>query len=126
MRTVRALPALAFAAGALLALGCAKGPLPGRLLVQDQPATPVTLFYESSITGSTGKLWTTLASGEAFTGQYQLEPRNPQRQMSSTLVSPAGTTMACVFNLSEPGVGPRGGGTYTCNLSTGGVIEGQF
>ena len=125
-RTMRTMPTLALATGVALGLGCAKGPLPGRLIVQDKPTTPVTLFYESSVTGSTGKLWTTLASGEAFKGEYRLEPRNPQRQMTGTLTSSGGGTMACLFNLREPGIGPSGGGTYSCNLSTGGMIEGEF
>lgn len=117
---------LALVAGAMLGLACAKGPLPGQLMVQDRPPDPVMLHYESSITGSTGKLWTTLSSGEAFAGKYRLEPRNPQHQMTGTLTGDAGTTMACHFRLREPGVGPHGGGTYFCNLSTGGVIEGRF
>ncbi len=126
MRRGGAPPALALAAAVLLGAACAKGPLPGRLIVQGQPPTPVTLHYESSVTGSTGKLWTTLATGEAFKGEYRLEPRNPQRQMSGTLTGSGGSTMACLFNLREPGVGPRGGGTYSCNISTGGLIEGEF
>jgi hypothetical protein len=118
--------ALAALAVALVSAACARGPLPGQLAIGDRPPVPVTLYYESGVTGSTGKLWTTLPSGERFNGDYYLVPRNPQHQMTGVLAGPAGATMACTFRLLEPGVGPHGGGTYSCELSTGGVIQGRF
>ena len=64
--------------------------------------------------------------GGAAAGSYTLEPSNPAKQMESTLSGDRGNTMACRFTLNEPGVGPDGGGTVHCQLSTGGTIDGRF
>ena len=122
--TARAVAGLA----ALLVVGaaCARGPLPGRLTLPGKSPEPARLNYESGVLGSTGKLWTTLPDGEEFKGQYRLEPRNPERAMTGTLSSAAGRTLVCRFQLKEPGIGPDGGGSYRCELSTGGVLEGEF
>jgi hypothetical protein len=85
------------------ASGCARGPLPGRLIQSGQGPEAVTLNYESSVLGGSGKLWTVL-------------PDEGNR----------GGSMLCRFRLNEPGVGPHGGGAGTCQLSQGGTIELTF
>ena len=118
--------ALTLAAALALGVACAKGPLPGRLIVPGRTPEAVALHYRTGVLGATGELWTTLPDGERFTGDYRLEPRNPEGKMTSVLTGSAGTTMACTFRFREPGTGPHGGGTYSCDLSTGGVMQGQF
>jgi hypothetical protein len=34
--------------------------------------------------------------------------------------------MLCRLTLTEPGVGPDGGGTVRCDLSTGGAFDARF
>ncbi len=114
----------ALAMGGLL--GCAAGSIRGRVTMPGQEPEPVTLRYESSVFGRTGRLSTTLPNGERFSGTYVLVPDAPDHQMTSTLSGDRGTSMFCRFKLNEPGVGPDGGGTAQCQLSTGGTIEAWF
>jgi len=108
------------------AVACAKGPLPGRLVQPGQPPRVVTLNYEASVFGGSGKLWTLLPDGQRYAGKYVLTPYAPDHHMVSTLEGDRGGSMTCRFRLNEPGVGPDGGGAGTCDLSQGGVIEAQF
>ncbi len=110
--------------GALV--GCASGPIPGRLTLPGQPPQLVTLNYESSLFGGSGKLWGLLPSGERFSGKYVLTPHAPDHHMVSTLDGDRGGTLVCRFKLNEPGVGPDGGGSGRCELSRGGRIDVQF
>jgi hypothetical protein len=105
---------------------CASGPIRGGLTRPDQPTVAAVLNYQSSILGGSGKLWTTLPTGEHFTGKYQLVPHARDRQMTSTLTGDRGSTMLCRFTLTEPGVGPDKGGTVQCQLSTGGTFDATF
>jgi hypothetical protein len=105
---------------------CAHGPIPGRLTRPGQPAAEAVLNYQSSLLGGSGKLWTTLPTGENFTGKYQLVPNARDRQMTSALTGDRGSTMLCRFTLNEPGVGPDRGGTVQCQLSTGGNFDANF
>ncbi|HET7876456.1 MAG TPA: hypothetical protein VFN71_13130 [Methylomirabilota bacterium] len=123
-RTGSRLAAPALAVGVLT--GCASGPIPTLLTVSDQQPQSVLIQYTSNLFGYGGKLWTTLPSGETFTGNYRLEPLDPSRQMTSTLNGNRGNTLVCRFTLTQPGVGPDGGGTVQCGLSTGGTLEGRF
>jgi hypothetical protein len=107
-------------------LGCAKGPIPGRLTKPGQPPQVVTLNYESSMFGGKGTLWTLLPDGERYSGNYVLTPYAAEHHMVSTLSGDRGGTMICKFRLNEPGVGPDGGGTGKCDISQGGVIEAKF
>ena len=110
-----------------LVLGCAKGPIPGRLTKPGQPPQAVTLNYESSVFGGKGKLSAMLPDGEHYFGDYVLTPYASEHHMVSTLTGDRGGTMICKFRLNEPGVGPDGGGTGKCDLSQGGgVIEAKF
>jgi hypothetical protein len=106
--------------------GCASGPMPGRLVLPGQPSQLVTLNYESSVFGGSGKLWTLLPSGERFSGRYVLAPYAPEHHIVSTLAGDRGGSMVCRFRLNEPGVGPDGGGRGRCELSQGGRIDTQF
>jgi hypothetical protein len=108
------------------ASGCASGPIPGRLIQPGQRPEVVTLNYESSVLGGSGKLWTVLPDGQRYRGKYVLVPRAPDHHMVSTLEGDRGSSMLCRFRLNEPGVGPHGGGTGTCELSQGGEIELTF
>ena len=106
--------------------GCAGGPIPGRLTVPGKPPMQVTLTYTSSLFGGSGKLSTLLPDGESYTGKYVLEPYAPSDHMVSKLEGDRGGSMVCRFKLNEPGVGPDGGGTGKCSLSSGGTIDARF
>jgi hypothetical protein len=105
---------------------CAGGPIHGRFAPPNQAPAAVVLHYESSFLGGSGKLWLTLPTGEAFKGNYRLVPHDPKRQMTASLTGDRGSTMVCRFTLNEPGVGPDGGGTVQCQLSTGGILDATF
>jgi len=109
-----------------LLTACARGPISGQLSRPDQPPAAAVLSYQSSLLGGSGKLWTTLPTGEHFTGKYQLVPQARDRQMTSALTGDRGSTMLCRFTLNEPGVGPDKGGTVQCQLSTGGTFDATF
>lgn len=105
---------------------CAHGPIAGRFTRPQEAPAAVVLNYESSFLGGSGKLWMTLPSGETFKGPYRLAPHDPKRQMTANLTGDRGSTMLCRFTLKEPGVGPDGGGTVQCQLSTGGIFDASF
>jgi len=107
-------------------VGCASGPIPGRLTLPGQSPQLVTLNYESSLFGRSGSMSAQLPSGEHYAGKYVLTPDAPDHHMVSTLDGNRGGSMVCRFKLNEPGVGPDGGGTGRCELSQGGVIDAQF
>jgi hypothetical protein len=107
-------------------VGCAAGPIAGRLSVSGREPVPATLSYRSSLFGGSGKLWTTLPGGEAFLGSYVLKPNEPGAPMTGTLQGDRGSVMVCLFRLNEPGVGPDRGGTVRCDVSTGGVFDASF
>ena len=114
------------AAGLLALVGCAKGPLRGQLALPDRTPQAASLNYASSLFGKTGKLSTTLPTGESFTGPYTLDAAAPDKTITSTLAGNRGNSMVCRLTLTEPGVGPAGGGTVRCALSTGGVFDARF
>jgi hypothetical protein len=107
-------------------LGCAAGPMPGRLILPGQEPEPVALNYESSLFGGSGKLWALLPSGERFEGTYVLMPQATDHHIVSTLDGDRGGSMICRFRLKQPGVGPEGGGAGQCELSRGGYIDARF
>jgi hypothetical protein len=121
--TVRPLIALLAVAAVV---GCAKGPLPGRLTQAGRPPETVTLNYEASVFGGSGKLWTLLPDGQYFSGKYTLTPYAPDHHMTGDLLGDRGGSMVCRFRLNEPGVGPDGGGAGQCQISEGGVIDVTF
>ena len=118
--------ALLTAAGLAALAGCAKGPISGQLTLPQQTPQPAILSYESSLFGKTGKLTTTLPTGETFAGPYVLDPNAPDKSITSTLAGNRGNSLVCRLTLSEPGVGPDKGGTVKCDLSTGGVFDARF
>jgi len=107
-------------------VGCAKGPLPGRLTKSGKPPEAVALNYQSSVFGGSGKLWTVLPDGQRYTGKYVLTPYAPDHHIVANLTGDRGGSMVCRFKLNEPGVGPDGGGTGRCDVSEGSVIEVKF
>ncbi len=111
---------------ASLLAACAGGPIHGRFSPPNQAPASVVLKYESSFLGGSGKLWMTLPTGETFKGNYRLVPHDPKRQMLASLTGDRGSTMVCRFTLNEPGIGPDGGGTVQCQLSTGGLYDATF
>ena len=99
----------AFVVAALAALaGCAKGPIRGQLTLPQQAPQAATITYESSLFGKTGKLSTTLPTGESFSGPYVLDPGAPDKTITSTLAGNRGNNLVCRLTLSEPGSVPRG------------------
>jgi hypothetical protein len=122
--TTARLTAAAIVLGVMV--GCASGPIAGRLTLPDREPDPVVLNYRSSLFGGSGKLWTTLPAGEKFTGTYVLRPGERDAHMTGTLSGDRGSIMVCRFKLNEPGVGPDGGGTVRCDVSTGGVFDARF
>jgi len=114
------------AAGLLALAGCAKGPILGQLALPDQTPQAASLNYASGLFGKTGKLSTTLPTGESFTGPYRLDPDAPDKTITSTLAGDRGNSLVCRLTLTSPGVGPDGGGTVRCDLSTGGAFDARF
>jgi len=106
--------------------GCASGRIPVRLEVPGQPPAPVSLDYQSSLFGGTGKLSTVLPGGERFAGDYRLVPKDPDASMQAALSGSRGNLLICRFLLNKPGIGPSQGGTVRCQLSSGGILDGQF
>src|SRR5205823_12728065 len=106
--------------------GCAHGPIRGQLVLPERAPQPARLSYESSLFGKTGKLWTTLPNGESFAGPYALDPSAADKAIVSTLAGDLGNSMVCRFTLNEPGIGPDGGGSVKCDLSSGGTFVGTF
>ena len=113
-------------AGLVALAGCAKGPIRGQLALPNQTPQAALLNYKSSLFGKTGTLSTTLPTGESFTGPYRLDPDAPDKTITSTLAGNRGNQMVCRLSLTEPGIGPDGGGTVKCDLSTGGVFDARF
>ena len=114
------------AVGLLALAGCAHGPIRGQLALPNQTPQAASLNYQSSLFGKTGKLSTTLPTGETFSGPYRLDPDAPDKAITSTLAGNRGNSMVCRLTLIEPGVGPDGGGTVRCDLSTGGAFDARF
>jgi hypothetical protein len=82
-RIIRCFFLIFILAGALA--GCSKkGQLNGQLTSPNQPAVPVTIQFKSDLGGGTGgKIWTTLPSGETYTGKYlQITTTTEERGLS--------------------------------------------
>ena len=116
---------LVAAAVAVLA-GCAHGPIHGQVSLPDRGTQSATLTYKSSIFGKTGKLTSTLPTGETFSGRYTLDPLSPDKSILSTLLGDRGNNMVCRMTLKEPGVGPDSGGSVRCEISSGGTFVANF
>ena len=56
------------AAGVLL--GCASGPVSGRVTLPGQPAAPLTMTWSSGLFGAKGKISAVMPDGERFSGKY--------------------------------------------------------
>jgi hypothetical protein len=53
-------------------LGCASGPVTGRVAVAGQPAVPLTMTWNSGLFGERGKISAVMPDGERFSGTYQV------------------------------------------------------
>jgi len=53
-------------------LGCASGPVTGRVTLPGQPAAPLTMTWNSGLFGGSGKMSAVMPDGERFTGKYQV------------------------------------------------------
>ena len=51
-------------------LGCASGPVTGRVTLPGQPATPLTMTWRSGLFGESGKMSAVMPDGERFSGKY--------------------------------------------------------
>jgi hypothetical protein len=79
------------------ALGCASGPVTGRVVVPGQPATPLTMTWNSGLFGGSGKISATMPDGERFSGTYQVVKPG----MSRTSLHPAWTGDAPADNQGQ-------------------------
>ena len=70
---------ISLAAGVML--GCASGPVNGRVTVPGQPAAPLTMTWNSGLFGESGKMSAVMPDGERFTGKYHVV--NPGTTRSS-------------------------------------------
>jgi len=59
---------ISLSAGALL--GCASGPVAGRVSMPGQPAAPLTMTWNSGLFGESGKMSAVMPDGERFSGKY--------------------------------------------------------
>ena len=84
-RSVRWAACISLLAGA--ALGCASGPVTGRVVVAGQAATPLTMTWNSGLFGQSGKISAVMPDGERFSGTYQVVKPG----MSRTSLRPAWT-----------------------------------
>jgi len=69
------------------ALGCASGPVTGRVSVAGQPATPLNMTWNSGLFGESGKITAVMPDGERFSGTYQVVKPG----MTRTSMDPAWT-----------------------------------
>ena len=69
------------------ALGCASGPVTGRVAVAGQPPTPLTMTWNSGLFGERGKISAVMPDGERFSGTYQVVKPG----MTRTSLDPAWT-----------------------------------
>ena len=51
-------------------LGCASGPVSGRVAVAGQQATPLSMTWNSGLFGESGKMSAVMPDGERFSGKY--------------------------------------------------------
>ena len=64
--------AVLLAVAAVGVLGCASGPVTGRVAVKGQPAAPLTMTWNSGLFGESGKISAVMPDGERFSGKYQV------------------------------------------------------
>ena len=62
--------AVMIALAAAVLLGCASGPVSGRVALPGQPAAPVTMTWNSGLFGESGKITAIMPDGERFSGKY--------------------------------------------------------
>jgi hypothetical protein len=67
------------------ALGCASGPVTGRVAVAGQAAAPLTMTWNSGLFGESGKMSAVMPDGERFSGTYKVVKPG----MSHTSLEPA-------------------------------------
>jgi hypothetical protein len=53
-------------------LGCASGPVTGRVAVTGQPSAPLTMMWNSGLFGESGKMSAVMPDGERFSGTYKV------------------------------------------------------
>jgi hypothetical protein len=66
-------------------LGCASGPVTGRVAVTGQPSAPLTMMWNSGLFGESGKMSAVMPDGERFSGTYKVVKPG----MSRTSLEPA-------------------------------------
>ena len=79
--------AAAFCLLAGAALGCASGPVTGRVAVAGQPPMPLNMTWNSGLFGESGKISAVMPDGERFSGTYQVVKPG----MTRTSLEPAWT-----------------------------------
>jgi hypothetical protein len=64
---------------ALAIIGCASGPVTGRVSVAGQEPAPLTMSWESGLLGDSGTMAAVLPDGERFSGKYTVVKRGTAR-----------------------------------------------
>jgi len=79
--------AVTIALSAAVLLGCASGPVSGRVALPGQPAAPLTMTWNSGLFGESGKITAVMPDGERFSGKYTVVSPG----MTRSAVDPAWT-----------------------------------
>ena len=66
------IPRLVISLLAIGIVGCASGPVIGRVSVAGQEAAPLTMSWESGLFGGSGRMAAVMPDGERFSGTYQV------------------------------------------------------
>lgn len=122
---------ISLVAGAFL--GCASGPVTGRVTLPGQQATPLTMTWKSGLFGESGKMSAVMPDGERFTGKYQVvspgatrssldpawtgdEPGKNQGQIDDTMWGAGRNTMAFIKTYENKAVATLRGNRGTTML----------
>jgi hypothetical protein len=60
-------------------IGCASGPVTGRVSVAGQPPAPLTMSWQSGLLGDSGTMAAVLPDGERFSGTYTVVKKGMAR-----------------------------------------------
>ena len=73
------IPRLVISLLAMGSVGCASGPVIGRVSVAGQEAAPLTMSWESGLFGGSGTMAAVMPDGERFSGKYTVVKKGMSR-----------------------------------------------